>query len=185
MRKGCSSGYCWPLPVIFSKGFSLVELLLALALLSILLFVAVPNFSAVLSRMQVDADVSSIRGTLSFARMTALSTHKKIIVCRWDGGSNCTGDSGKDSLIWQEGMLVYVDEDADGNWNPLIDNVLKIIAFTTHNEIRWNNGEKVIFQPNGSSPGYNGTFRIVNNTNVISAELILSMTGRLRNKSLE
>lgn len=77
MRKGCSSGYCWPLPVIFSKGFSLVELLLALALLSILLFVAVPNFSAVLSRMQVDADVSSIRGTLSFARMTALSTHKK------------------------------------------------------------------------------------------------------------
>ncbi|MDO6513882.1 MULTISPECIES: GspH/FimT family protein [unclassified Neptuniibacter] len=184
MEKGYSSGRCWPLPIGFSKGFSLIELLLALALLSIVLFVGVPSFSAVLSRVQVDADVSSIRGGLSFARMVALTARKEVIVCRWDGDSNCTGDSGSGSLIWPAGMLVYIDEDTDGTWNPLTDSVLKVIPFSAHNEVSWNNGEKVVFQSDGSSPGYNGTFSIVDDTGELSAELVLSMTGRLRNKTL-
>ncbi|MAY42814.1 MULTISPECIES: GspH/FimT family pseudopilin [unclassified Neptuniibacter] len=183
MKKEFYARVRWTLSVGFLKGFSLIELLMSLALLSVVLAVAFPSFSSLLTRLQLDSDVSAIRAGLSFSRMAALSKNKQVIACRWDGINNCTGDAGLGTLVWQMGLLVYIDIDENKIWTPLVDQQLKIIPFTLSNNIIWNNGEKVIFQPNGSSPGYNGTFTLTDGNGVTAALLVLSRTGRLRYQS--
>lgn len=180
MKKGFYASARWSLPIGFLKGFSLIELLMSLALLSVLLAVALPSFSSVLARVQLDSDVSAIRAGLSFSRMAALSKNKQIIACRWDGGNGCTGDAAVGTLVWADGVFVYVDVDQNKLWDPLIDTSLKVLPFTASNRVTWNRGEKVIFKSNGSSPGYNGTFTISNATGLVDTKLVLSMTGRLR-----
>ena len=184
MKKEFYPSARWTLSIGFLKGFSLIELLMSLALLSVLLAVALPSFSSVLTRVQLDSDVSTIRAGLSFTRMAALSKHKQIIACRWDGGNGCTGDAAVGTLVWEDGVFVYVDVDNNKLWDPLIDTSLKVLPFTASNRVTWNRGEKVIFKSDGSCPGYNGTFTISDTDGVMGAKLALSMTGRLRSVSV-
>ncbi len=182
MKKDFYASARWTISIGFLKGFSLIELLTSLALLSVLLAVALPSFSSIISRVQIDADVSAIRGALSFTRMTAISKHQQVIACRWNGVDGCTGNAGSGTLSWEKGIFVYIDIDGNKTWDSLIDAPLKVVAFSLNNAITWNRGEKVVFKSDGSSPGYNGTF-VLSGMDSSSARLVLSMTGRLRNDS--
>lgn len=182
MKKEFYTSARWTVSIGFLKGFSLIELLMSLALLSVLLAVALPSFSSILSQVRVDADVSAIRGALSFTRMAAISKHKQVIACRWNGVESCTGNAGTGTLNWEKGIFVYIDIDGNKAWDSLIDVPLKVVAFSLNNAITWNRGEKVVFKSDGSSLGYNGSF-VLNGMDGSSARLVLSMTGRLRNDS--
>lgn len=168
------------MPFACAKGFSLLELLFSIALLSVVLFWAIPSFSLLLSRGQLNSDISSVRVAISTARMTAVSKKSQVIVCSWDGIHGCTGNAGTGTLVWQNGLFVYIDTNDNKAWDPLIDEALKILPFSSSNTISWNNGEKVIFKSDGSSPGYNGTFVLDGSLDSVEGKLVLSRTGRLR-----
>lgn len=182
MKKGFYSSVCWSVSVGV-KGFSLIELLFALSILSVTLAIALPSFSFLLAKVRIDSDISSVRTGLSTARMTSLSKKKQVIVCRWDGVAGCTGNAGIGTVVWEKGLFIYFDLDGNKSWSPLNDRALKILPFSLSNTITWNNGEKVIFQRDGSSPGYNGSFVFTDSTGLVGEKLILSQTGRLRNTS--
>lgn len=163
----------------FSFGFSLIELLVALFLLTFLVTVAIPGFGQFLQRSQLISEQQKIQSLLSYTRMAAVTQVQNVVICRWDGGSACTGRSASDTLIWSEGALVFTDLDQDRELDLPEEKVLKIFHFSDANQISWNRGETLVYEPDGSvRGGSNGTFTIENGDEV--SKLVISLTGRVR-----
>jgi type IV fimbrial biogenesis protein FimU len=55
-----------------TKGFTLVEVLVALAVMLILITMAVPAFTGSMQGTKADTDIGDLRRALNFARMTAI-----------------------------------------------------------------------------------------------------------------
>lgn len=159
-------------------GFSLLELISSIAIMSILVGVGLPFLSDVMDRQNLNSDSIAIRRALSYARMTAITRQERIIVCHWNGADGCSGNSARYSYQWTNGLLIYNDPDENKTLDPLDETVLRVIPFTGQTEIHWGKGEVVAFRNDGQSPGYNSTFTLQSGD--YESSLILSMTGRLR-----
>ena len=72
-----------PLP---NNGFSLIELMVAIAVVSILSAIALPSMNDLLVKMRVDNEISEMQRLLLTARNTAINTGKFTTVCPLVGG---------------------------------------------------------------------------------------------------
>lgn len=84
-----------------TKGFSLVELLIGLAVLAIILTLAVPSFSTMLMNARVTATADALVNSLHYARGAALSQSMRVQVCPIGAlnSINCGSD-------WSAGWIV-------------------------------------------------------------------------------
>ena len=88
-------------------GFTLVELMVALAVLSILLVVAAPSFRDLIMDNKLLSESYAMRATLNNARSEALAQRLPVTVCRSADGDTCsTGD-------WSVGYIAFTDRDRD------------------------------------------------------------------------
>ena len=83
-----------------SSGFTLIELMVLLALLSIVTSMALPSFKQLIIKQQQLALSSEITRSLAFARAEAVLNRQKIAVCGSTDGINC-------STQWQHGWRVF------------------------------------------------------------------------------
>ncbi|ENA33281.1 MULTISPECIES: GspH/FimT family pseudopilin [Pseudomonas] len=84
------------------RGFTLIELMVTVAVLAIVLTIAVPSFSNLIQSSRTNALVNELNGTLQIARSEALKRRKNVIVCRRnEAGTAC--DNGTD---WSNGWLI-------------------------------------------------------------------------------
>jgi len=69
--------------VATSKGYSMIEMVVVIAIIAVLVGIAVPNFLAWNQKYQLKSDVSNLAQMLSIARMTAINqnTTVNVIVC--------------------------------------------------------------------------------------------------------
>jgi len=86
-------------------GFSLLELMVALAVLGILSTIAYPSMRDFLRRNRAVAQSNSIRSDLQFARGQAATTRSYISICPLAASGGTTCAAGKS---YDEGWLVYV-----------------------------------------------------------------------------
>lgn len=84
------------------KGFSLIELMVTLAVLAIVLGLAAPSFSSMLRDNRALALGSELQGALQFARSEAVKRRQSVIVCRRNAAGNAC-ENGED---WSGGWLV-------------------------------------------------------------------------------
>lgn len=89
-------------------GFTLLELLVTLAVGSILIAMAVPNFRDVMLNSQRTASVNDLVAAMTMARIEAQKQGRQVIVCPLDTTSACTPATAN----WNNGWLVYVNRDA-------------------------------------------------------------------------
>ena len=116
-------------PPLLQQGFSLIELMVGISVLSILLTIAIPSFRNFTQSASVDAVQSSFYNALLFARSEAIKRNKIVIVCRRQAAQNqCNLPATND---WSEGWLVYVDAQDDSDViisGILADKILKTSA---------------------------------------------------------
>jgi type IV fimbrial biogenesis protein FimT len=89
------------------SGLSLIELLLVLAITSILASMAFKQSPTWINQLRADAVLNSLRGGLNIARHTAIISNVDVIVCP-RAGSGCGPRNS-----WHQGTLVFEDHDSD------------------------------------------------------------------------
>lgn len=87
-------------------GFTLVELMVTIAVLGILLTIAVPNFQAFIFNNRMTSIANNMLTTLGYARSEAVKRAANVTVCASSSGVACTAGG------WESGWVVL---DAGGN----------------------------------------------------------------------
>ncbi|GFE83369.1 hypothetical protein GCM10011487_53690 [Steroidobacter agaridevorans] len=87
------------------KGFTLVELIVALSIAAILLAIAVPSYSNSQLNSQLRASANDLIASINLARSEAIKRGTTVTLCASSDGENCGGE-------WHEGWLVL--READG-----------------------------------------------------------------------
>ena len=93
------------------NGFSLVELMIAVFMLSILLTVGIPAFNGI-ARENALADISNrFITSITLARSEAVSKNRTVVMCQLNNaGTACDNDGN-----WEDGWVVWIDLDNDNN----------------------------------------------------------------------
>ncbi len=91
-------------------GFTLLELMVALVVVSILLTVGLPSFSASVRQNCTITAANTLLTVLTAARSEALKRDRNVGVCKSTDGSNCATGA---TATWDTGYLMYVDADGD------------------------------------------------------------------------
>ncbi len=87
-----------------SRGFSFVELMLAIAILAILATVAIPSFSEFALANKLRAYSNNLVASVHLTRSEAIKRNQVVEMCVSINGSTC-GEGG-----WEQGWIVLVDE---------------------------------------------------------------------------
>ncbi|WP_156507758.1 GspH/FimT family pseudopilin [Halioglobus sp. HI00S01] len=161
------------------RGFTLVELMIVLAVLAATLLLAVPGLLDLIRNNQMVTDVYALRATLSNARSEAMARRARVVVCPTNDGTNClaTGD-------WGGGYMSFVDMDANTAPDPNDPNEERIQwepRERAMNILYSNSEQAVIFNPRGTALDYEGTFEFCDERGADGARaLILNAVGSVR-----
>jgi type IV fimbrial biogenesis protein FimT len=85
-------------------GFTLVELLVVMAIAAILLTIGVPSYTATTSKYRVSTEVNSLVGDLQYARSEAIKQGVTVTVCTSTDGATCSG-----ATSWASGHVVLTN----------------------------------------------------------------------------
>ena len=101
-----------PRPGPSARGFTLIELVVTVAIVSILTMLAVPSYQYVTTSSRLVTEINSLSGDLQFARIEAIKEGLPVTVCASSDGATCSL-----SPAWQGGWIVF----SDTNANQVVD----------------------------------------------------------------
>lgn len=108
----------------FSRGITLIELLITLAVSSTLMSLAVPVYSDLTQNAQLTTQANLLLQNLVYSRSEALRRNMQVTMCKSASGISCSTDA---TEHWDAGWLIFEDQDADG----VLDNGEEIIRIQT------------------------------------------------------
>lgn len=133
------------------KGFTLIELMVVIAIMAILLALAVPNMSKFLAQWRQASAVTAFSGSLRQARSEAIKSSRIVTMCPANTAQNaCT-----DTTDFTNGWIVYLDVNNDGSLTSG-EKILHKEAKPSGATIGSNGPKKFSYLPNGllkSQPG--------------------------------
>lgn len=107
-----------------NHGFTLVELMVTVAILAILATIAFPSFQASLRSNRLATTTNELVAGLSLARSEATRSTIGAGICASGDGATCGGS-------WDDGWLIWVDRPGTGSvpaqFNPGVDEVVRYI----------------------------------------------------------
>jgi len=160
-----------------THGFTLLELLIAVAILVIMTTIAIPGMSAQIQNSRANAALFEMFSTLSLARSESIKRGHRVGLCPSDDGVTCSN-----TFSWHNGWILYKDPDRNG----LPDTASALIVY--HNvdikiRILTTSGRrKVIYQPDGTVTGNsNMTMTFCRPlTHQPPDQIVQSQSGRIR-----
>ena len=99
----------------YKKGFSLIELMVAIAVAAILSAIALPRLNVFLIQMRVDNEVSELQRLLLTARNMAINTGKNTTVCPLSGTSCTTNWHNEISVFTNDANSLATNNTYEGN----------------------------------------------------------------------
>ncbi|MGH8714359.1 MAG: GspH/FimT family pseudopilin [Casimicrobiaceae bacterium] len=96
------------------RGFSLIEVLIALTILALLALAAGPAYRNWIAAQQLANQAYFLAGTLNQARSEAIKSGYRVNLCKTRDGRQCTDEAGG----WESGWILYIDENHDGAIAP-------------------------------------------------------------------
>jgi prepilin-type N-terminal cleavage/methylation domain-containing protein len=112
-------------------GFTLIELMLVVAMIAILTVIAAPSLRDVISNARMTSAANDLLTDLSIARAEAVKRGAPTAVCTSNNGTSCT------ATAWSQGWIIFSDSGPDKGGTsgavdgglplPDTDTVLKIV----------------------------------------------------------
>lgn len=94
------------------RGVTLIELLVAMSVLTILLAVGVPSFGQFTANTRLNSYANTMFSHLALARSEAIKRNTRVVICKSPDGSTCVGSGN-----WNQGWIVFADLDNSGSIN--------------------------------------------------------------------
>ncbi len=113
------------------NGFTLVEVLITLAVVVIVLAVAVPGFGLLIAETRMTTTTNGIVTQLNLARSEAVKRGTPVTMCSSADGATCSGD-----LDWGSGWIVFTDQDRNLEVNDATDIIR--VQQSTENDVELN-----------------------------------------------
>ena len=102
-----------------NKGFTLIEMMITIAIIGILAAIGMPSYKNTITSMRMSAEINALSNSLNFARTEAMKRGLVTSVCPVSGGA-CTTST-----------------DWSGGWSTLLDSTsteLSIVPSLTHGD---------------------------------------------------
>ena len=153
------------------KGFTLIELMVTIAIAAILLALAAPAFQGLLVSNRITAQTNDLVSDLAFARSEAIKRGVTISVCFANNATTCGAGT-----AWTGGWLIFVDTGTAGDSTG--DTILRF-----HEALRGNNtlnssvNHFISYFPSGTVDAEE-RFRLCS-TGFRGREVDISATGRV------
>lgn len=107
-------------------GFTLIELIVTLAVASIALGVAVPSLSTMIRNNSMATQTNALVTDINLARSEALKRGVSVILCRSANPNATTPTCGGGANTWTTGWLVFASGDGDNTYTAGTDTLLRI-----------------------------------------------------------
>lgn len=159
------------------RGYTIIELVVSTALLAVLIQLAVPQLTQLLSNWQRDQVTRSMTDHLMLARSEAIRWSQRVVMCSSRDGLQCVNSADKE---WKSGWLVFQDIDSDGQFNES-DKLIAVSGVQEQvRDIRGNASvQRFVFMPSGMMASGMGTIEIIPHSGV-SQRITVNRVGRIR-----
>ena len=129
---------------IFTSGFTMVELLVTIAILGIITAIGIPGLSEFIVKTRVDSQVSEIHRLILTARNTAINTGQNVTICPLSGNTCGTN--------WHSEVSVFVDNNNDGDYDAN-DTLVKVKSAIQNGDKLQYAQSSLVYTPSGTLSG--------------------------------
>lgn len=135
-----------------ARGFTLIELMVTIAVLAIVTAIAYPSFTSLMNSSRLTGAANDLVGDLQTARSEAIRRNARVTVCASADNTTCAGAAGD----WQS-WIVWIDNPA-----PTADEVLRVghakapLQVLTSPAVTGNAGS-IVFRADGMARAANGS----------------------------
>jgi len=157
-------------------AFTIIELMVGVAVLGILTAIAMPSLNQFLVSMRVDNEISQIHRLVLSARNSAVSMGFNVTVCPLNVANTCAANS------WNNELSVFIDLDNDNIYEPANNEaLLKVKSAVTNNDtLTYAGFSRITFAPTGLlAAALNSTFLYCpQGFDDLGRAVVLSASGR-------
>lgn len=154
-------------------GFSLIELIIVLAVLGIGLALALPSIAPAIERTEAATTASRLQLALNQARLGAINSSLPTVVCPSLDRLTCSR-----SIDWRGGVLLFADANNDGQRQP-DEPLQQYFALGNHPVFSSTGRIRARFLPDGTAHGANLTLTVCAG-DAQATRLIIANAGRIR-----
>ncbi|MCO8096595.1 GspH/FimT family pseudopilin [Acinetobacter lwoffii] len=165
-----------------TRAFTIVELIICIAMIAILVSIALPYFHEYRSKQEAKSIPIKLSQINRYARSQAAVFHQNIVICPSQDSLSCQANQ------WNKNMLVFIDK----NKNRQVDvdeQILHIDALNLkYGNLSWRGAlslPNVTYQAHTALPiGSNGSFYYCSTHLSSQQRIVLSKMGHIRIESL-
>jgi type IV fimbrial biogenesis protein FimT len=107
-------------------GFTIIELMMTLAIAAVILTQAVPSFTGMIANNRLITQTNDLVADVNLARSEAVARGVRVVLCNSAdsrvAGATCNGTA----QTWTTGWLMYADDDASGAYEIANDTLIRI-----------------------------------------------------------
>ena len=159
---------------IKGNGFTLIELMIGIAVVAILSAVALPSLNSFTVGMRVDNEISQLHRLVLTARNSAINMQQNVILCPLVG-TTCTAGE------WDKPLSVFIDINNNGTYQSDTDSLLKVKGeISTGDQLIYAGNSNLTFNPTGRITAIAATtFNYCpKNNDDMSRSITISRSGR-------
>ncbi len=100
------------------RGFTIIELMITILIVSILLAVGVPSMQTMIMDNRLTTAANNFLTELNLARSEAVKRGARVVVCRTNAPNATPPVCGAGTAnTWSDGWVTFVDDNQDGNYD--------------------------------------------------------------------
>lgn len=159
------------------KGFTLLELMVTLAVVAVTLGIGLPAFAPTVERVRVANTYHLLTASLMAARTAAVTRSVPVTVCPSSDGNRC-----RDDQVWEDGWIIFTDADRSGQPDTAASVLRRVEAINGDLSLRTTSGrQRVRYNATGQAYGSNLTLWLCGHGGEhLIGKVIVNNAGRAR-----